>query len=148
MIGAISNNQNMSFGRPENKLTSEQSDTVKTTLAQFDAQNLSEEDAKSIVETFKEAGIQPSKALAEHMSELGFDAKSVGELAGVKPPRHPLKGQASSAVDLEQAVDFLSKSLKEQDIDSLNEEQKQALFSELKSEFGLEEGSSFVKIKV
>ncbi|WP_155731016.1 hypothetical protein [Pseudoalteromonas luteoviolacea] len=148
MIGAVSYNQNGSFGRPDNQLSAEQSDTIKATLEQFDPQNLSEEDAKSIVETFKEAGIKPGKALAEHMSELGFDAKAVGELAGVKPPPKPSLKDGSPAIDLQQVVDFLSKSLEEHDTSNLSDEQKQALFSDLKREFGLEEESHLIKITV
>ncbi|WP_063371782.1 hypothetical protein [Pseudoalteromonas luteoviolacea] len=148
MIDAVSNSQNMSFGRPQNQLSSEQSDTIKATLEQFDSQNLSEEDAKSIVETFKEAGIKPGKALAEQMSELGFDAKAVGELAGVEPPPKPPKGGESSSINLQQVVDFLSNTLEELDTSNLDEEQKQVLFGELKSEFGLKEDSNFVKISV
>ncbi|KZN66886.1 hypothetical protein N478_18845 [Pseudoalteromonas luteoviolacea S4060-1] len=148
MIDAVSNSQNMSFGRPQNQLSLEQTDTIKATLEQFDSQNLSEEDAKSIVETFKEAGIKPGKALAEQMSELGFDAKAVGELAGVEPPPKPPKGGESSSINLQQVVDFLSNTLEELDTSNLDEEQKQALFGELKSEFGLKEDSNFVKISV
>ena len=54
-------------------------------FTEFDADNLSESDAISIVETLSNAGIQPSKTLADAMDELGFDAKAIGDLANQKP---------------------------------------------------------------
>ena len=57
-------------------LTSEQTEFVKETLAEFDAQNLSTEDAQSIQAAFEEQGISPTKELADLMSELDFDAKN------------------------------------------------------------------------
>jgi Ca2+-binding EF-hand superfamily protein len=65
--------------------SSSQADTISSILAEYDASNLSESDAKSIVSAFKEAGIQPSEELVSTMAEAGFDAKEVGTLAGVGP---------------------------------------------------------------
>jgi Ca2+-binding EF-hand superfamily protein len=65
--------------------SSSQADTISSILAEYDASNLSESDAKSIVSAFKEAGIQPSEELVSAMAEAGFDAKEVGTLAGVGP---------------------------------------------------------------
>jgi hypothetical protein len=70
-------------------LTQEQKDLIQTTLSEFDPENLTEADALSIVETFRSAGIQPGPQLAEVMAESGFDAKAVGDLAGVAPPPPP-----------------------------------------------------------
>jgi len=68
-------------------LTTAQLETISSTLEQFDSSNLSSEDASSIVKAFDEAGIQPSKELASAMEAEGFDAKSVGDAAGVGGPK-------------------------------------------------------------
>ncbi len=70
-------------------LSQEQQQTIKDTLANFDVDNLSESDAASIVEAFNEAGIRPGAALEAAMAESGFDAKTVGEMAGVTQSRPP-----------------------------------------------------------
>jgi Ca2+-binding EF-hand superfamily protein len=67
--------------------SSSQSDTISSILAEYDASNLSESDAKSIVSAFQEAGIEPSEELVNAMAEAGFDAKEVGTLAGVAGPQ-------------------------------------------------------------
>lgn len=92
MVGSISSQGMMppppSGGNSsQNSLTSSQQDTISSTLEQFDASNLTAKDAQSIVEAFSAAGIQPSKELASAMEELGFDAKEVGDLAGVGGPQ-------------------------------------------------------------
>lgn len=74
------------------KLTTAQSDFVKQTLAEFDAENLTAENALSIQAALKEQGIAPTKELAELMGELEFDAKSIGDDArpeGQRPPPPP-----------------------------------------------------------
>ena len=63
--------------------SSSQEDTISSILANYDANNLSESDAKSIVAAFKEAGIEASDELVNAMEDAGFDAKEVGTLAGV-----------------------------------------------------------------
>jgi len=77
------------------RLSNDQRQLITDTLSEFDADKLMEADAQSIVETFKEAGIRPGRELAELMSESGFDAKTVGELAGNEPPGN-MTGQAGT----------------------------------------------------
>lgn len=64
-------------------ITSSQEDTISSILSNYDADNLSESDAQSIVAAFKDAGIEPSDELVSAMEEAGFDAQEVGTLAGV-----------------------------------------------------------------
>lgn len=66
-------------------LTDTQTDTIASILESYDADNLSESDAQSIVESFQDAGIAPSAELESAMSEAGFSAQEVGTLAGVGP---------------------------------------------------------------
>ena len=65
-------------------LTAEQQQLVTDTLTEFDPDSMTEADALSIVEIFAEAGIQPGRALADTMAESGFDARGIGELAGIQ----------------------------------------------------------------
>lgn len=84
--------QQRSVGLGANSLTQGQSQLINETLSQFNANSLTESDARAIVSTFSEAGIRPGKELAKAMEEAGFDAKTVGELAGVSPPPPPSSG--------------------------------------------------------
>lgn len=64
-------------------LSYEQQQIIDDTLLNYDSNNLSQSDAVEIVTAFQDANIKPSKQLADAMSSLGFDAKEVGNLAGV-----------------------------------------------------------------
>ncbi len=64
-------------GPSSTPLTEEQKTTISETLEQFDASNLTEADAQSIVNAFSEAGIQPGREMAEAMSAAGFNAREV-----------------------------------------------------------------------
>ncbi len=76
-------------------LTEDQTQLINDTLSQFDAENLTETDAKSIVSIFQEAGIQPGKSLADAMDAAGFDAKALGDLARPQgPPPSGPQGQS------------------------------------------------------
>jgi uncharacterized protein (UPF0335 family) len=67
-------------------LSQEQRSAIDDTLSQYDPENLTQEEAASIVETFNEMGIQPGREMMEAMSASGFDAKAVGDLAGLQGP--------------------------------------------------------------
>jgi hypothetical protein len=93
MIDSISSQYSVNISATYNSsssskgLSSSQLETISSTLSQFDSSSLSEDDAKSIVETFSAAGIEGSKELASAMEEAGFDAKEVGDLAGLGGPQ-------------------------------------------------------------
>jgi len=67
----------------KNALSYDQQQIIDDTLSNYDSSNLSQSDALEIVAAFQEANIEPSKQLEDAMSSLGFDAKEVGDLAGV-----------------------------------------------------------------
>lgn len=71
----------------QQSLTQDQRKIIEETLSQYDPQNLTQADAASIVETFNDSGIQPGRDLAGAMAEFGFDARAVGDLAGVGGPQ-------------------------------------------------------------
>ena len=82
MINSVSSGANFQpMQRPQAEpLTSEQTELMNETLAQFDPENLTAEDAQSIMQTFMDAGIQPGQEMEAIMAEAGFDAAEVGEL--------------------------------------------------------------------
>ena len=70
-------------------ITDEQKEKIKEILANYDAESITEEDAKEIFEAFKEAGITPSKGMKEAIEEAGFDADEIRSLAGFNQPPPP-----------------------------------------------------------
>lgn len=66
-------------------LSSSQQETISSVLENYDTDNLTAEDAESIVAAFKEAGIQPGSELESALEEAGFDANEIGTLASVGP---------------------------------------------------------------
>ena len=79
-------------------LSSSEEESISSILSQYDASNLSEDDAKSIVAALQEEGIEPSKELESIMDEAGFDAQEIGTLAGVgaQGGAHPSSGGGMS----------------------------------------------------
>lgn len=91
-------------------ISSSQDEIISSVLADYDANNLSESDAKAIVTAFQDAGIEPSEELTSALDEAGFDAQEIGTLAGVgaqaaggeTPPPPP-----SSSSEEEEEYDIL-----------------------------------------
>jgi len=127
-------------------LTQEQTDFVKETLAEFDAENLSAEDAQSIQAAFQEQGISPTKELADLMGELEFDAKSIGDAGrpeGQRPPPPPQNSLES--VDTDEVVSYLDELLSEYS-NQLSDEDKESILSSVQEKFGLSEGDSLLNV--
>lgn len=132
---------------PQNKqpLTAEQQQLLTETLAEFDADNLTEEDAQSIVATLSDAGIKPGKALGDAMAELGFDAPTIGELAGQErrpPPPKQNSEEISSISDF--LTEMVAKRLTETGNGELTSDDKQHILAQLFEKFGIEEGESII----
>lgn len=134
------------------KLTTEQSDFVKETLAEFDAENLTEENAQSIQAAFKEQGIEPTKELADLMSELEFDAKSIGDAGRVEgqrppppPPPPPPPQNSLESVDTDEVVSYLDELLTEYS-SQLSDEDKELILASVQEKFGLSEGDSLLNV--
>jgi hypothetical protein len=86
-------------------LTTSQKELISSVLEEYDADNLSAEDAQSIVSSFQDAGIVASSDLEAAMEEAGFSAQEVGQLAnvgqqggGMPPP--PAQEEVSSVSSL------------------------------------------------
>lgn len=125
-------------------LTTEKTDFVKETLAEYDAENLSTEDAQSIQAAFEEQGISPTKELADLMSELEFDAKSIGD-AGRPEGQRPPPQNSLESVGTEEVVSYLDELLEEYS-SQLSDEDKESILSSVQEKFNLSEGDSLLNV--
>lgn len=137
------------MSRTEQSLTDQQQSLITETLSQFDAENINEADAISIVEAFSEAGIQPGIALEKAMSEFGFDAKTLGELANATdrddmPPPPPKQ----STEEIGSMVDYLKQLLDEKlstaNESTLSDEDKQSILAQVFEKFDIEDRESII----
>lgn len=72
-----------------NALSDEQQADLKELLSKYDADTLSQSEAKEIVSGIESLGITEGAGLATAMATNGFDARSVGDMGGVKGDRPP-----------------------------------------------------------
>jgi hypothetical protein len=134
----------------QSSLTDDQSSFIEETLSGYDADNLSESDAASIVEAFADAGIAPSSAFADKLAEVGFDAKEMGDLTsgasetGRPPPPPPPSGESSN-LDLTDAVDYLETLFETKEETATD---NSSIAAQLAERFGLSEGESLINITV
>ena len=153
MINSVSSGANFQpMQRPKAEpLTSEQTELMNETLAQFDPENLTAEDAQSIMQTFMDAGIQPGQEMEAIMAEAGYDAAEVGELGRPEgerppgPPPPPPSGNSLEQVDSEAVVSYLDELLAQYS-DHLGEEDKEAILASVQEKFGLSEGDSLLSV--
>jgi len=112
-INAISSSQvfqpQTSSISESSSLSTDQKAFITDLLSQYDSESLSASDAQEIVKTLQEEGIEPSQAMESTMAASGFDAKEIGDLAGVgkggdggRPmgPPPPKQEEMSSVSDL------------------------------------------------
>jgi len=135
--------------RTEQSLTGVQQSVISDTLSEFDVDNLSEADALSIVAAFSEAGIQPGLALEKAVSEAGFDAKTIGELAnsseeGSRPPPPPKQSSDEISSMVEYLAELLKEKLAASNGDSLSDEDKQSILTQVFEKFDIEESDSII----
>jgi hypothetical protein len=135
-----------------NTLNSDQKSLIEDTLSNYDASNISQEDAANLIETFKEAGINPSNAFADILAESGFDAQEIGTLANVgeggpsgqRPPPPPSGGQQSdSEIDLTSVIDYLDNLSSDE---SSSTASTSSMAAKLAEQFGLSEGQSLINV--
>jgi hypothetical protein len=135
--------------RTEQSLTKDQQSILSETLSQYDSENLTEADALSIVESFSQAGIQPGVAMEKAMSDLGFDAKSIGDSAkisekGSRPPPPPKQ----SSEEITSMVDYLAELMEEKlaasNSNELSDEDKESILSQVFEKFDIEDGDSII----
>jgi len=143
-LSSVSLNQSFS----SQKLNSEQKEAIDSILSDYDSSALSEQDAKDMVLAFQEAGINPSKDFADQLEITGFDARKIGDLAGVTPPQQPEGGspppkQGDNSSGVNQGNLQLLQSILEQyaDLSTLSAEDEQKLSNRLMEAGLLEPGA-------
>lgn len=146
MIDSISNGMMPMPPRQDGNgtpLTDDQRQLISETLKQYDANKLTEADAQSIVTAFSNAGIQPGKTLVETMAAEGFDARAIGEAAGLqgRPPGPP-PGQESNGditVDEERLAELVN--LLDQYLhDDMSDKERKSTLESLRGTLVPEEG--------
>jgi len=141
-VSAITSSQTFSVGNsgansPESAISDEQKELISSVLAEYDPEDLSQKDAAQIASAFQEAGIVPSRELANVMSESGFSAREVGELAGVAgpagtpPPPPPQDAQEIQSIS--NTLEILLSFGKEQNEDNTISEEDEEFISSLLS---------------
>lgn len=128
----------------ETSLTEEQSTLISDTLSEYDVDNLSEADAQAIVNTFSEAGLEPGKNFADAIAEAGFDAKAIGDLAGVgqnqdqaaSPPPPPPQSEGQGFTD--EMLTTLETLLSEYEGQDLDSDTIDSITSTMEDLFGLD----------
>jgi hypothetical protein len=151
MINSINNTLQSSYGKPppQQSLSDDQKTLITEVLEGYDADSLTEEQAREIVDAFSDAGIRPGQELASTIATEGFDAKNIGDLVGVdqRPPPPPPQQQAlSESVDLNELVDYLDELLEQFSGESLSEENKLFVIESLQQRFGVGGGESILNI--
>lgn len=151
MISSINTSAAMAMPtRSEKALTAEQQTLISDTLSKIDVDNLTTEDALSIIEAFSEAGIEPGKGMESALSELGFDAKDIGELANVqegnRPPPPPPPSQSSDEIStmVSYLEELLEQTLAASDAEELSDEQRYSVYAQVMEKFGIEEGDTII----
>lgn len=66
-------------------ISEEKTARLNEILSDYDAENLSNEDALTIVSQINELGIDPGAGLAKIMSGAGFDARAFGDQTNISP---------------------------------------------------------------
>ncbi|WP_299922840.1 hypothetical protein [uncultured Pelagimonas sp.] len=74
------------MGQGSGSLSSDQKQGLDDVLSNYDTKNLSEHDAKAVVEAIKELGVQPGRGLAQALNGLGIDARELAQKAGLGAP--------------------------------------------------------------
>jgi hypothetical protein len=118
-------------------LTADQKSQIKSILSQYDPDKVTKEDAKSIFQAFREAGIKPLPGMKETIEEAGFDAEDLrakGKPEGPPPPPPQRAGNnKSSGVNLS-ALKSLQDILSEYDLTNMTEEDESGLLSTLQQQ--------------
>lgn len=132
-------------------LTDDQKQTVTSVLKDFDAENLTEDDARLIATAFKDAGIQPSQQLAQALSDEGFDAQEIGAKAGVgRPdgPRPPPPQEREETSLNTSALQTLQEILDEYELDRLTKDQEEEILAAFEEEGFLDKQGSIISIVI
>jgi hypothetical protein len=130
---------------PQASLTDEQKTKINDILSQYDASNVTEDDAKAIFQAFKDAGIRPGPGMRETIEAAGFDAEELRE-EGMSdsdkqgpPPPPPGGGGQGQSVSVS-ALKSLQSILSQYDLTNLSSDEESDLITKL-NESGLMMGA-------
>ena len=128
-------------------LTEDQKQTIQDILSQYDADNVTTEDAKAIFQAFSDAGITPARGMKEAIEAAGFDAEDLRAkgMPENMPPAPPPPSSQSSSLDTE-ALQELEDILSQYDLSNLTDEDKKSLMQQLQQN-GLIDPGSIVDMK-
>jgi hypothetical protein len=146
MVGSISGGMmppppRVQSSSGQSSLTDDQLQTITDVLSEYDVDSLTSTDALTIVEAFQEAGISPGQELEEAMSEAGFDAQEIGQLAGVDdeqagaPPPPPESSESVTLNISDQMLQDLNSLLDSYYSEDLSDEEKESTLASIKEIF-------------
>ncbi len=124
---------NMGMHNSPKPLTDEQKAEVASILSNFDASSLTEDDALSINEEFRDAGFKGGPGLRSAIEEAGFDAEEIRSLAPPPPQGQPPSGGGAPAGVNKEAISELLEILDQYDFDTMTADQEEELVNQLKS---------------
>jgi carbamoylphosphate synthase small subunit len=118
-------------------LTDEQKQTIQDILSKYDSKNVTAEDAKSIFQEFRDAGIKPGPGMKEAIESAGFNAEDLrakGRPEG-GPPHTPQANSSNSrsGIDLS-ALKSLQDILSQYDLTNISEEDQSKLLTQLQQQ--------------
>lgn len=130
-------------------LTDEQKSKVQSILSDYDSSKLTNEDAKSIFQSFREAGIRPGAGLRDAITSAGFDAEKLRTLA--KPDgRHTHKQNSVSTSTSDGEIDTtalksLQSILNQFDLTNLSADEQKDLLTQL-NDAGLMQSGNIIDL--
>lgn len=150
MLESISGNTSI-YGRQSApaptsvSLSDSQRSSVQNILAEYDAENLSEEDAQAINAAFRAEGIRPSAELKSAVEAAGFDAAELkpqdGPQGSGRPPPPPPPS------DEETVISTLFELLEEYEGETLDENAISEIQAKLQ-EAGFTQRDSYISLSV
>lgn len=153
MINPMGSNIQMSsqsaMPAKQGAMTAEQKSQVSDILDQYSVDSLSSDDASSIVNSFEELGITPSQELEQVMADKGFDARSVGDKAGLQEPGDgrmpppPPKNEVSNSAEMVSFLEEILESYGEQ----LSDDDKDSILTAVQEKFGMDDSDSLIHVK-
>ncbi|MFC3050478.1 hypothetical protein [Kordiimonas pumila] len=147
----ISSIQGFGGGRPSSApLSDNQKTLIAETLSAYNTENLTEEDAQTIVNAFKEAGIKPGKELATELEQYGIDARELGKQAGIEPPADKPAPPPEGGIEKldKEGLQKLQSIIENYDLTNLSDEEEQELSAALQEAGLIGEDGSLFSVKV
>lgn len=153
MINSLFSQNSYAFAaRPQQspQISSAQSESLKNILSNFDANNISETDARNIVDKVKEVSVKPGQPLVLIFANEGFDAKSIGQKAGAEGQRPPPpgggKGGPKGEINTE-ALSALTQLLEAKDGEEVTETEWNDFYTGLENQ-GVDTSKPFIDLKL